>query len=100
LSSTLLLCRYCDPFAYTGTIRECSHVATLPGLNRGQKRALIAKLKNALRSLDQGKKRPAINQLKAFVNNVEALIRSGRLSPDDGQQLINDANAIIEIIVV
>lgn len=75
-------------------------VAALPELNRGQKRALTAKLENALRLLDQGKKRPAINMLGAFVNNVEALIRSGRLSPDDGQQLINDANAIIEILVV
>ena len=74
-------------------------IAGLPGLNRGQKRALTAKLDNALRMLERGNERPAVRILRAFVNNVEALIRSGRLALEDGQPLIDEANAVIDQIL-
>lgn len=74
-------------------------VNALPGLNRGQKRALIAKLEAARRALDMGLERTATRLLSAFVNHVEVYIRAGLLAPEDGQPLIDEATAIIDQIV-
>lgn len=73
-------------------------VEALPGLNRGQKRSLTAKLGNALRLLDKGRERPAIRLLAAFVRRVEALVRSGKMAGADAQMLIDEANSIAEQI--
>jgi hypothetical protein len=68
----------------------------IPGsLNDGQGNALIAKLEAAIRQLDKGNVATALNQLEAFVNQVNAMISSGVLSAAEGQPLIDAANAII-----
>ena len=36
--------------------------------------------------------------LHAFINQVQAFINSGRISEEEGQKLVNTANAIIEQI--
>jgi hypothetical protein len=45
--------------------------------------------------MDRGNRTAAANQLQAFVNQVNALLRSGRLSPAQAQELIGSANAVI-----
>jgi pullulanase-type alpha-1,6-glucosidase len=64
-------------------------------LNRGQVNALVSKLESALRSLNNGNWIAAINQLSAYINDLNALLRSGRLSPELGLPLIEAAQDII-----
>jgi hypothetical protein len=65
-------------------------------LNQGNGNALTSKLENALMSLEDGNTNAACNQLGAFVNQVEALVNSGKLTEVQGQPLIDGANALIE----
>jgi len=68
-------------------------------LGHGQGNALIAKLEAAKKQLDREKENSsAINELQAFINQVNALISSGDLFPEDGQPLIDAANMIIAIL--
>ena len=48
------------------------------------------------KQIDAGKTGPAINQLKAFVNAVEALLRSGRLNEGQARSLIATAERMID----
>ena len=64
-------------------------------LNRGQGNALIAKLEAAVRRLDKGNVKTATNQLRAFIKQVNGLIKARVLTPAKGQPLIDAANAII-----
>ena len=65
-------------------------------LNQGESNALITKLDAALKSLDKENTKAACNQLGAFINQVNALVNSGRLTPEQGQALIDAANEVIE----
>ncbi len=70
--------------------------ALVPGtLNGGQGNALTAKLEAAIQQLDRGHVATAINQLEAFVNQVNALMSSGVLPVADGQPLVDAAQAIL-----
>lgn len=69
-----------------------------PDLKKGQKLSLIVKLEKALRFLGQGKVKPAMRVLGAFINRVRALIHSGKLTLEDGQALIDEAGEVIEQI--
>lgn len=60
--------------------------------------ALTAKLDVADAMLDQGNLHAAVNALQAFINQVNALVRSRRLSPSAAQALIDAAYAAIERI--
>jgi pullulanase/glycogen debranching enzyme len=64
-------------------------------LNEGQGNSLIVKLEDALKNLDKGKPKVAVNRLNAFINEVTSLIDEGVLSPEEGQPLIDEAAAII-----
>ena len=55
----------------------------------------MAKLDAAIKQLERGNVATAINQLEAFVNQVNAMISSGVLSPEEGQPLIDAADAIL-----
>jgi len=55
----------------------------------------MAKLRAALRQLGSGNRAPAAGQLNAFINEVNALVRSGRLSPQQAQPLIDAAEAAL-----
>jgi probable HAF family extracellular repeat protein len=65
-------------------------------INGGNANALISKLEGAIAQLDKGNVDPAVNKIEAFINEVEALIRSGRLTSEQGQPLIDTARLIIE----
>ena len=67
-------------------------------LNAGQGNALTSKLRAALQQLERGNTQAAANQINAFINQVEALIRSRRLTPQQGQALIDAATNIISQI--
>ncbi len=68
-------------------------------LNAGNANALTAKLAGALKSLDKDKTVPAANQVLAFINQVNALVSSGRLTPEEAQPLIDAANDIFDAIL-
>jgi DNA/RNA endonuclease G (NUC1) len=55
-------------------------LAQAAGFNRGQRQSLSAKLEAALRSLDRGDATPARNQLRALLNELDAIVQSGRAS--------------------
>ena len=63
-------------------------------LNKGQGNSLIVKLDAAIKSLDKDDSKTASNQLNAFVNEANALIKSKGLAVQI-QPLINQANSII-----
>jgi len=64
-------------------------------LNQGQGNSFISKLEAALKQLQNGNVTPAINQLEAFVNEMTSYVQSGKLTPEEGQPLIDIANHII-----
>jgi hypothetical protein len=63
-------------------------------LSAGRGNALLAKLQAALASLARGHEHAAERDLEAFVNQVEALARSGHLPAVEGQALIREAQEI------
>jgi probable HAF family extracellular repeat protein len=64
-------------------------------LNQGQRNTLIAKLEAVTKQIEKGNVKPAINELQAFINEVDADIKSGKLTLAQGQPLIDAANAMI-----
>jgi hypothetical protein len=64
-------------------------------LNPGQGNALIVKLEAALQQMCSGKNNAAVNQLKAFINQVEDFMEEEILTEGQGQSLIDAANEII-----
>jgi hypothetical protein len=67
-------------------------------LSQGNGNALTAKLQAAISSLNNGNASAACNQLQAFINQVQAFINSGKLTPAQGQALIDSANAIKSVL--
>jgi hypothetical protein len=87
------------PQGAVGTIRNIVAALVNAGvLNKGEGDALTAKLDAAIQQLDRGNTNAAINQLQAFINQVEALARSGRLTQAQSQPLINVANMLINLL--
>ncbi|MGH7529839.1 MAG: kelch repeat-containing protein [Gemmatimonadales bacterium] len=60
--------------------------------------ALLATLAAATRQLDRGNVTAARQELGAFVNHVEAMMRSGQLSPEQGEQLLMSIQRIMAAI--
>jgi probable HAF family extracellular repeat protein/predicted outer membrane repeat protein len=83
------------PLTIQSLIDETNALMNTGVLDQGQGRSLIVKLDGALTKLNQGDTAVAINKLRAFINQVEAMIISGAVAPWDGQRLIDAANAII-----
>ena len=65
-------------------------------LNRGETRSLISKLDAVSRQLSKENWAPARNLLQAFINQIEAMRKSGRLSDAEADLLINPAQTLIE----
>lgn len=64
-------------------------------LKKGQANALMSKLNAAARQIDRGNFNASESQMWAFVNQVEAWIRSGVLTQEDGGSLLAIADDII-----
>jgi hypothetical protein len=58
-----------------------AYVQSLPGLNAGQKNSLIVKLNNAAAAAGRGDNNAASNELNAFLNELQADVSSGKVSP-------------------
>jgi hypothetical protein len=67
-------------------------------VSNGESNALDASLRSALASVHDDHATPARNQLSAFINKVEALERSGRISAATAASLIDYANRAIASI--
>ena len=74
---------------------QTSAVAAANEFNTGERVSLVTKVIAALRSVERGDSESAAGQLGAFVHEVDALERSGRLPSPDAQALTDAANAII-----
>ena len=79
----------------SGTVRGLVTAGSLTG---GEAAALDASLRSALNSLGSNNPIPARNQLEAFINKVDAMQRSGRLSASDASALVAYARRIIASI--
>jgi choice-of-anchor C domain-containing protein len=64
-------------------------------LKQGQASSLSATLKAAIESLAKSDSKSAKNQLNAFANQVSARMRSGMLTQQQGQQLLDAVNAVV-----
>ena len=67
-------------------------------LNHRQANSLIVKLNAAKNNINHENTHAATNELNAFINEVNAGIKNGKLSSTDGQTLIDEANAVINAI--
>ncbi|MBV1757671.1 MAG: hypothetical protein KMY55_07480 [Dethiosulfatibacter sp.] len=66
-------------------------------VNLGIKNSLSAKLDNAMQMLEKNKN-ASVNMLGAFINQINALERSGRISTEDTVDFIDTAKEIIDRI--
>ena len=71
-----------------------AYVRGLPGLNAGQRNSLIAKLDAASASAGRGDAKTATNQLNAFLNELAADARTGKVSATDAANLEDDIRAV------
>jgi hypothetical protein len=70
-------------------------VQSLP-LPPGTQQGLIAPLRAAVDSLNRGDAKPAVNQLGAFINQVDAQMHSGVLTPQQAAALTTQAQGVIQ----
>jgi uncharacterized protein (TIGR02145 family) len=64
-------------------------------LNKGQANALIVKIENSIKSLENGNDNAAENQLSAFVNEAEDYVENGVIPEEIGEELIDGAETSI-----
>ena len=84
----------CTPEQHIGLIID--YVNALVGvLNKGQRNSLTRKLVGALDHLEKENTHAAIQKLKEFIRVVEGYIRTEKLSPTDGQLLLEAAQDVI-----
>jgi len=69
-------------------------IQKLSALNDGQRNSLNAKVNAATASLNRGDTKTANNQLNALLNELQALVNSGRLSAGDVAALRNSVHAV------
>ena len=67
-----------------GMVRD---LRDLGALRQGEAQSLLAKLDAAARSIERGSNNAALGQLGALLNEVDALVRTGRLSSADAAAL-------------
>ncbi len=64
----------------------------------GVRNSLGAKLDAALSQAQRGRPCTAANQAGSFIHDVEALLRSGRITSDEASALIAQAESIVELL--
>jgi hypothetical protein len=64
-------------------------------LSSGNGNSLDSKLDAALTQIDAGKNTPAANQLNAFLNELDAMVKAGRLASTDADAI----RAIIQRVI-
>lgn len=79
-----------------GLFNQANAVANANDFTQGERVSLVTKLIGALQSLEKGNAHTARNQVEAFVNEVQAMERSGRIGSGDAAALLTAADAIIQ----
>lgn len=74
---------------------QTSAIAYANGFTQGERTSLVTKLIGASAAVGRGNDKTAISNLEAFINEVQALEQSGRLSPTDAAALSNQARLIV-----
>ena len=87
------------PEAIDEIVIEVEGLIATGQLNKGQGNALLKKLHNTLRKLEQGKIPAAVSKLQAFIDQVNSFISEGILAPAEGQALIDAVDEIIVAIL-
>jgi hypothetical protein len=67
-------------------------------LNHGQGHSLINKLPISLQRFDRGEINGAVANLRAFINEVNALVRAGALAPSQADPLVDGASLLIKLL--
>lgn len=81
-----------------GGIEDVADLLDLGVLNQGEATALTNTLNVATAMLNDGNTTAAVNQLGAFIKQVETMISRGTLTPEEGQPLIDAAQAVIDSV--
>jgi len=79
-------------------INTVQNLGSAGQLNGGQVNALLQKLQDALSRIQSDKTNVACNHLNAFVNQVAALVQGGVLTSAQGTELIQQAQAIMQLV--
>ena len=66
-------------------------------LNEGQANALKAKIENAMAKADNGQYGAAINQMQAFLGQLNDMVANGTLTPAQAAPFIDQAQSLIAI---
>jgi probable HAF family extracellular repeat protein len=74
------------------SVDDLANAGTLTG---GESNSLNSKLEAANRQCERGNETAARHQIQAFINQVNAMIDSGRIDASTGQALIDDAEALL-----
>lgn len=82
--------------AIEDTVSEIETLVVAGDLNNGNGNALTSKLENAVAKIDKGKTNAASNQLNAFINQINDFVDSGKLTSQQGQDLVDAVQAIID----
>ena len=77
-------------------INALALLGELDGVNLN---SLLSTLENAVKSLEEGNGTPVVGKLGAFINKIEALVKTGDLTSAIGTELIGTAQEIIAAIV-
>jgi hypothetical protein len=84
--------------ATTSIIDEVAELLGLDVVNVGQATSMTRILERVIAQLDREHPNVSIRVLEAFINEVNAFISAGILSPEHGQSLIDTAQEIIDAI--
>ena len=88
-------CPYVPIEEINTVVKEIEELAKAGTITSGQADSLLSKLQNAVNKIEVEKINVAINILTAMINQINAYINSGVLSPEAGKNLIDGVNAII-----
>jgi hypothetical protein len=98
-SATLSLTVLTPAQAIANVITTVQGLETSGVLNKGQTNSLVVKLNHAIDSLTSKPDQPtACNQLQAFVNEVNAYVSGGKLTPAQADSLLGGPLGILAIM--
>jgi hypothetical protein len=78
-----------------GAMQSVADLWSAGFLSTGEAGSLTAKLDAALTQRDNGNAGAAVNQLNAFLNELDALVRSGRLAASVAQPIADETRLIV-----
>ena len=85
----------CLPYSLENVITTINSMVKNGVLSKGEGQSLIAKVENAIKSIEKANANAASGQLGAFIKKVESLVDKGSLTSEQGQSLIKPAEFAI-----